>query len=56
MENTINLSVTPFQAILALAFQVWMIVFPILLIRKINYLTDLLHEHLDGHTSNSPHS
>ena len=52
MENTINLSVTPFQAILALAFQVWMIVFPIILIRKINYLTDLLHEHLDGHQSN----
>ena len=50
MENSINLSVTPFQAILALAFQVWMIVFPILLIRKINYLTDLLHEHLDEHT------
>jgi hypothetical protein len=54
MENTINLSVTPFQAILALAFQVWMIVFPILLIRKINYLTDLLHEHLDEHTSKPP--
>ncbi|MBF0504339.1 MAG: hypothetical protein HQL14_04465 [Candidatus Omnitrophica bacterium] len=54
MENTINLSVTPFQAILALAFQVWMIVFPILLIRKINYLTDLIHEHLDEHQSNPP--
>ncbi|MDE1920976.1 MAG: hypothetical protein KGJ09_02745 [Candidatus Omnitrophica bacterium] len=47
MDNTINLSVTPFQALLALAFQVWMIVFPVILIRKINYLTDLLHEHLD---------
>jgi hypothetical protein len=54
MENTINLSVTPFQAILALAFQVWMIVFPILLIRKINYLTDLLHEHLDEPKPDSP--
>lgn len=47
MENSINLSVTPLQALLALAFQVWMIVFPIILIRKINYLTDLLQEHLD---------
>ena len=56
MENSINLSVTPFQAILALAFQVWMIVFPILLIRKINYLTDLLHEHLDEHKPESPNS
>ena len=54
MENSINLSVTPFQAILALAFQVWMIVFPILLIRKINYLTDLLHEHLDEHKAQVP--
>jgi hypothetical protein len=53
MENTINLSVTPFQAILALVFQVWMIVFPILLIRKINYLTDLLQEHLDEQTPKS---
>jgi hypothetical protein len=51
MENSINLTVTPIQAVLALVFQVWMIVFPILLIRKINYLTDLLHEHLDEHKS-----
>lgn len=47
MENSISLSVSPIQAFIALAFQVWMIVFPILLIRKINYLTDLLEEHLD---------
>ena len=49
MENTISLSVTPVQAMLALAFQLWMIVFPVILIRKINYLTDLLHDHLDSH-------
>ena len=54
MENSINLSVTPIQAILALVFQIWMIVFPILLSRKINYLTDLLHEHLDEHKAESP--
>ena len=54
MENSINLSVTPIQAVLALVFQVWMIVFPILLIRKINYLTDLLQEHLDEHKPNTP--
>lgn len=53
MENSVNLTVTPFQAILALAFQIWMIVFPIMLIRKINYLTDLLHDHLDQHQENS---
>ena len=53
MENSVNLTVTPFQAILALAFQIWMIVFPIMLIRKIKYLTDLLHDHLDQHQENS---
>jgi hypothetical protein len=53
MENTVSLTVTPFQAVLALAFQIWMIVFPVLLIRKINYLTDLLHDHLDQHQENS---
>jgi len=56
MENSINLSVTPFQALLAIAFQVWMIVFPILLIRKINYLTDLLQDHLDEHHPKPPSS
>ncbi len=53
MEGSVNFTVTPFQALLALAFQMWMIIFPIVLIRKINYLTELLHEHLDGHQENS---
>jgi hypothetical protein len=53
MENSINLSVTPIQAVLALAFQIWMIAFPIILIRKINYLTDLLHDHIDATEGNA---
>ena len=53
MESSVNLTVTPFQAVLALAFQIWMIIFPIILIRKINYLTDLLNDHLDQHQENS---
>ncbi len=52
MEGSVNFSVTPLQALLALAFQMWMIIFPIVLIRKINYLTELLHEHLDSHQDN----
>ncbi|MDO8675599.1 MAG: hypothetical protein Q7K71_05750 [Candidatus Omnitrophota bacterium] len=56
MEQAIALSVTPLQLLLALAFQVWMIVFPILLIRKINYLTDLLHEHIDGPHDDAPNN
>ena len=42
MENSINISVTPLQALLGLAFQIWIIVFPIILIRKLNYLTTLV--------------
>jgi len=42
MENAINISVTPMQALLGLVFQIWIIVFPIILIRKINYLTALI--------------
>lgn len=42
MENAINVSVSPLQILLALAFQVWIIVFPIIIIRKLNYLTELL--------------
>lgn len=53
MENNLSLTVTPFQALVAMAFQIWMIVFPIMLIKKINYLTDLLHDHLDQHQEKS---
>ena len=42
MENSISLSVSPLQAMLAFAFQMWIIVFPIILIRKLNYLTALI--------------
>jgi hypothetical protein len=49
MENAINFSVTPIQALLAIAFQVWLIAFPIILIRKLNYLTSLLEEKFGAH-------
>lgn len=42
MENSISISVTPLQALLGLAFQMWIIIFPIILIRKLNYLTALI--------------
>lgn len=42
MENAINISVTPIQVLLGLIFQIWIIVFPIILIRKLNYLTALI--------------
>lgn len=47
MENAINISVTPLQAVLGLIFQIWIIVFPIILIRKLNYLTALVTSQSD---------
>jgi len=47
MENAINISVTPIQALLGLIFQIWIIVFPIILIRKLNYLTALVTSQSD---------
>ena len=38
---------TPFQAFVALAFDVWVIVVPLLILRKLNYLTELLQSYLD---------
>ena len=42
MENVISIKVSPLQVILSFTFQIWMVVFPIILIRKMNYLADLL--------------
>jgi hypothetical protein len=48
MQDAITLSVSPIQAILALAFQVWLVVFPIMIMRKIDRLTSLLEDRLGG--------
>jgi hypothetical protein len=42
VENSITVSVSPLQMILSVAFQAWIIIFPILIIKKLNYLTQLL--------------
>ena len=42
MENSLSVTITPIQALLGLAFQIWIIVLPIILIRKVNYLTALI--------------
>lgn len=57
MENSISIAVSPLQALLALAFQVWLIVFPIILIRKLNYLTALMaSQRNDEEESDDPES
>lgn len=53
MENAINVSVTPLQALLALAFQIWIVVFPIIIIKKLNFLAALLQEHAGGQSESS---
>lgn len=53
MENAINVSVTPLQALLALAFQIWIVVFPIIIIKKLNFLAALLQEHTGGQNESS---
>ncbi len=42
MENAVTVSISPLQMILSVAFQAWIIIFPILIIKKLNYLTELL--------------
>ncbi len=47
MESGISFSVSPLQALLAVAFQIWLVVFPIVIIRKLNYLTNLFQSQFD---------
>ena len=42
--DSISVSLTPLQLLLSLAFQIWMVVFPIIIIRKLNQLMMLLQE------------
>jgi hypothetical protein len=44
MDNMLNISVTSTQVLLALIFQMWIIVFPIIIIIKLNRLTRMLEE------------
>ena len=48
MENALTVTVSPLQVILALAFQLWVIIFPILIIRKLNYLIELMEANQAG--------
>ncbi len=47
-SSAINLSVTPLQALLALAFQAWLVIFPLILMRKISRLEALVEAHFGG--------
>lgn len=53
MENAMTVSVTPIQLLLSFVFQAWIIIFPIIIIRKLNFLIDLLQEDGDDELENS---
>ena len=42
MENTISLTLSPLQVLLSLVMQIWLVIFPVLILRKLNELTRLL--------------
>lgn len=47
MENAITLNLSPLQLLLSLAIQIWIVVAPILIIRKLDHLTRLLQSSED---------
>ena len=56
MENSITFSLSPLQALLSVAFQIWLVVFPILIIRKLNFLISLLQDHIEENESPDGHA
>ena len=54
MDNTLNVSVTSTQVILALMFQMWLVVFPVIIIIKLNRLTRVLEQRF-GTDDEDPH-
>jgi hypothetical protein len=44
MDQPISVNFTPLQMLLSVAFQLWIIIFPIIIIRKLNHVTAILHE------------
>lgn len=47
MENSLTVNLTPLHLILSLVLPIWMIVFPIILIRKVNYLIAIIQDQFD---------
>lgn len=57
MENaSVTLSISPIQQLLALAFQIWMVVFPIILIRKLDNISALLQDRVQPESDNTSSS
>ena len=55
MENILNL--TPIQSILVVVLNAWIfVIFPIIVIRKLNYLTNLVEAQFEPDTQPPDHS
>ena len=53
MENIFNL--TPIQSFLVVALNAWIfVIFPVWVIRKLNYMTSLLEAQFQGDDQNQP--
>ena len=44
MDSNMVMNLSPVQVLLTLAFQIWLIVFPIFIIRKLNYIINILED------------
>ena len=44
MESALSVNVTPFQLLIAMAFQLWLLIFPIMILRKIDRLERTLND------------
>lgn len=53
MEN-ITVSITPLQALLSLAFQGWIIIFPLLILKKLNAITEILEAQIEDEDNVQP--
>ncbi|MDD3374778.1 MAG: hypothetical protein PHY73_03520 [Candidatus Omnitrophica bacterium] len=53
MENGVTVSITPLQILLSLAFQAWIVIFPIIIIRKLNSISELLQSQYEDESEES---
>ena len=44
MEDNLTFTFSKLQILLSLGFQMWIIIFPVILIRKLNYLINLIQD------------
>lgn len=54
MEN-MTVSITPIQAILSLLFWAWLIIFPLLILKKLNYIIEILQAQFEDDNEDDVH-